>query len=74
MSVIMQSRASFSNWKAVGVDGISAEFSNPYLGEPCSKSKKAFEIGYKGQKTKRTLSSTDWWDRREESVCRIRSS
>ena len=49
MSLIMQSRASFSNWKAVGVDGISAEVSNPYLGALCRKSKKGFEIRYKDQ-------------------------
>ena len=39
MSVIMQSRASFSNGKALGVDGISAEVLNPYFGKLCRKSK-----------------------------------
>ena len=49
MSVIMQSRALFSNGKAVGVDGISAEVLNPYLRKLCRKSKKTFGMRDKGQ-------------------------
>ena len=43
MSVIMQSRASFSNGKAVGVDGISAEVLKTIAWRALLKIKKAFE-------------------------------
>ena len=43
MSVIMQSRASFSNGKAGGVDGISAEVLNSIAWRALLKIKKTFE-------------------------------
>ena len=44
MSVIMQSRASFSNWKSVVVDGISAEILKSIPRRALRKIKKAFEM------------------------------
>ena len=49
MSVVMQSRASFSNGKSVGVDGISAEISKTLPWRGLQKIKNAFESRYKGQ-------------------------
>ena len=49
MSVIMQSRASFSNGKAVGVDGISAEILKCIPWRSLQKIKKTFEMRYKGR-------------------------
>ena len=49
MSVIMQSRASFSNGKAVGMDGISAEILKSIPGRALRKRKKEFEMRYIGQ-------------------------
>ena len=49
MSVIMQSRASFSNGKAVGVDGISAEILKSIPWRALQKIKKAFEMRYTGE-------------------------
>ena len=49
MSVIMQSRASFSNGKAVGNNGISAEILKSLLWSALQKIKKAFERRYTGE-------------------------
>ena len=49
MSVIMQSRASFSNGKAAGIDGISAEILKSIPWRPLQKIKNAFEMRYKGE-------------------------
>ena len=49
MSVLMQSRASFSNGKAVGIDGISAEVLKSIPWRALQKIRKAFEIRYLGQ-------------------------
>ena len=49
MSVIMQSRASFSIGKAVGVDGISAEILKSIPWRALQKIKKAFERRYTGE-------------------------
>ena len=49
MSVVMQSRASFSNGKAVGVDGISAEILKSIPWRALQKIKKAFERRYIGE-------------------------
>ena len=49
MSVVMQSRALFSNGKAVGVDGISAEVLKTLPWRALQKIKNAFELRYKGQ-------------------------
>ena len=49
MSVVMQSRASFSNGKSVGVDGISADILKTLPWRALQKIKNAFELRYKGQ-------------------------
>ena len=49
MSVLMQSRASFSNGKAVGIDGISAEVLKSIPWRALQKIRKAFEMRYLGQ-------------------------
>ena len=49
MSVIMQRRASSSNGKAVGVDGISAEILKSIPWRALQKIKKAFEMRYTGE-------------------------
>ena len=49
VSVIMQCRASFSNGKAVGVDGISAEILKSIPWRALQKIKKAFERRYIGE-------------------------
>ena len=49
MSVIMQSRASFSIGKAVGVDGISAKILKSIPWRALQKIKKAFERRYTGE-------------------------
>ena len=49
MSVIMQSRASFSNGKAVGIDGISAEIVKSIPWTALQKIEKAFERRYTGE-------------------------
>ena len=48
MSVVMRSRASFSNGKAVGVDGMSAEILKTLLWTALQKMRNAFEFRYKG--------------------------
>ena len=45
----MQSRASFSNGKAGGVDGISAEVLKTLPWRALQKIKNAFDLRYKGQ-------------------------
>ena len=55
MSAIMQSRASFSNGKAVGVDDISAEILKVVPWRARQKIEKSFEMRYTGGKTKRTF-------------------
>ena len=45
----MQSRASFSNGKAVGVDGISAEILRSISWRALQKNKKVFERRYTGE-------------------------
>ena len=49
MSVLMQSRASFSNGKPVGVDGISSEMLKTLPWRALQKIKNAFELMYKVQ-------------------------
>ena len=49
MSVLVQSRASFSNGKAVGVDGISSEILRTLPWRALQKIKNAFDLRYKGQ-------------------------
>ena len=46
MSLLMQSRASYSNGKAVGIDGISAEVLKSIPCRVLQKSSKAFEMRY----------------------------
>ena len=48
MSVLMQGRA-FSNGKAVGIDGISAEILKSIPWRVSQKIREAFEMGYLGQ-------------------------
>ena len=48
MSVLMQGRA-FSNGKAVGIDGISAEILESIPGRVSQKIREAFEMGYLGR-------------------------
>ena len=49
MSVLMQSRASFSNGKAVGVDGISSEILKALPWRGLQKIKNAFVQRYRGK-------------------------
>ena len=65
ISVLMQSRASFSNEKAVGIDGISAEILKSIPCRGLRKIRKAFEMSYLG-KTKRKL-RPGWEHHRPES-------
>ena len=46
MSVLMQSRASFSTGKAVGIDGISAEILKTIPRRARQKIRSAFELRY----------------------------
>ena len=49
MSVLMQSRASFSDGKAVGIDGIPAEILRSIPWRALQKIRKAFEMRDLGQ-------------------------
>ena len=48
MSVLMQSRATFSNGKAVGIDGLSAEILNSIPWRALQKFRRTFELRYQG--------------------------
>ena len=67
MSVVMQSRASCSDGKAVGVDGISAESLKTLAWRALQDIKKAFELRYTEVKTRRTLKEHHCPDTQEES-------
>ena len=49
MSVVLQSRAPFSDGKALGVDGISAEILKTVPWRALQKIQNAFELRYRGQ-------------------------
>ena len=62
MSVVMQSRASFSNGKAAGVDGTSAEILKTLHRRALQKISNAFELRCKGQNKE----DTETWPRIKE--------
>ena len=84
MSVVTQSKASFSDGKAGGIDGISAEILQSIPWRALQKIKKAFEMRFIGRNNEdietwlRNIivlspkeKTTDRLDRREESVRRV---